>query len=186
MKPPEFISSTSTQSSKFIGKAAVMMLSNSGLNNNNYNNNNSYYNDSFNNNNNNNNGNKNNNNNKSYGIYTNNNNNNLHGHNNNSNKHNKSSDPPANIILDSGARTINFTKDELPGPWDSATKLNRKELESKPSFALERLQMMTLTSVIITSIIVIIIIIIILSFERIVYLLFLVLTMFSFLFLINF
>ena len=36
--------------------------------------------------------------------------------------------PPANIISASGVRTINFTKDELPGDWNSATKLNRKEL----------------------------------------------------------
>ena len=80
MKPPEFVLSTSTESSKFIGNSAVMLLSNSGSG------------------------------------YV-------------GGKGNADSLPPANIISASGIRTINFTKDELPGDWNSATKLNRRELE---------------------------------------------------------
>ena len=76
MKPATFVLSTSTQSSKFLGKTAVMMLSNSGVD-------------------------------------------------------KGGSRQAANIISASGIRTINFTKDELPGPWDSATKLNRRDLDGR-------------------------------------------------------
>ena len=79
MKPPDFVLSTSTESSKFIGSSAVMLLSNSGSG------------------------------------YV-------------GGKGKMNSLPPANIISASGVRTINFTKDELPGDWNSATKLNRREI----------------------------------------------------------